>query len=112
MTSCKKFGSLQMGGKSLNSLNSSESTKLAKAEIKIVRSILTFQLYPDQGILPFVIQLHLKNSMKLRRENPIHIFVKFEFKFERVYSSTKPSPSCQDLKHLTCLCADLEEHSL
>ena len=30
--------------------------------------------------------------MKLR-ENPIHIFVKLEFKFERVYKSTKPSLS-------------------
>lgn len=49
--------------------------------------------------------------MKLR-ENPIHIFVKLEFKFERVYKSTKPSLSCQDLKHLTCLCADLEKPSL
>lgn len=112
MTSCKRFGSLQMGGKSLNSLNSSESTKLAKAEEKFVRSILIFQLYTDQRALPFVIQLHLKNSMKLRRENPVYSFVKFVFKFERVYNSTKPSPSCQDLKHLTCLCADLEEPSL
>lgn len=76
MTSCKGFGLLQIWGIScLNSLNPSESTKLAKREEKIVKSILIFQLYPEQGTFPHVIQLHSKSSMKLRRENPIHFLL-------------------------------------
>ena len=54
---------------SLNSLYPSESMKLTKEKKKIVKIILIFQLYPEQGVFHLVIQSHLKSSMKLRREN-------------------------------------------
>lgn len=87
MSSPKRVGSFQTWVKSLNSLNPSTSTKLAKREENTFESILIFQLYSEQGAFHLVIQLLLKSSVKLRKEDSAHfsVVVQFELKFETVY---------------------------